>query len=63
MSRLFVHVFIFKALHSYLDGFFFTIDQKVSIMQSVSHIVMIIMELPFDFDENKTVLPSFWPTF
>ena len=24
---------------------------------------MIIMELPFDFDENKTVLPSFWKAF
>ena len=21
------------------------------------------MELPFDFDENKTVLPSFWQAF
>ena len=28
-------------------------------MQLESHTVMIIMELPFDFDENKTVrLPS-----
>ena len=32
---------------------------KVGIVLVNIIIVMIIMELPFDLDENKTVLPSF----